>query len=322
MLNLVDAYVAANHGSPATAYMGPNGNGTLDGRIERDGTDAGGSIVPITILHHNDSHGNLVKGSFVGYTQLATLIKQEKLHNPSRTLLLNGGDSIQGDSMSYYFKSAPLGYAADGTPLAPALQKQPFIAATNPMGYDAMTLGNHEFNFGSDIFKAVMGQATYPILGANVTDTGAYGLAAANGGVGVQPYVQKIIGLEGIKVAILGITNHRVPTMSSPSNIPGLTFSDPLAKAQELSTALRSTNDALVALTHIGFTENPSSVEVDKNVDTNMATQVAASMRSSAVTATPIRRSKPRTPVTTSTCRRSSLARRATGHHRPGLSLQ
>ncbi len=64
---------------PETAYMGPNGDGTLDGRIIRDGTDAGGSIVPITILHHNDSHGNLAKGTYVGYTQLATLIKQEKL---------------------------------------------------------------------------------------------------------------------------------------------------------------------------------------------------------------------------------------------------
>ena len=45
------------------------------------------------------------------------LIKQERLHNPNRTLLLTGGDNIQGDAMSYYFKSAPLGYAADGTPL-------------------------------------------------------------------------------------------------------------------------------------------------------------------------------------------------------------
>ena len=119
MLNAVNTYVATNYGTPATAYMGPNGDGTLDGRIIRDGTDAGGSIVPITILHHNDSHGNLAKGTFVGYTQLATLIKQERLHNPNRTLLLSGGDNIQGDAMSYYFKSAPLGYAADGTPLDP-----------------------------------------------------------------------------------------------------------------------------------------------------------------------------------------------------------
>ena len=275
MLNAVNAYVMATYGTAETAYKGPNGDGALDGRILRDGNDASGSIVPITILHHNDSHGNLAKGSFVGYTQLASLIKQERLHNPNRTLLLSGGDNIQGDAMSYYFKSAPLGYAADGTALPAELQKQPLVAAFNPMNYDAMDLGNHEFNFGSDIFKAVLGQATFPILGANVTETEVdgklYGIAQVN----VKPYVEKTVGPEGVKVAILGITNHRVPNYELPSNIPGLSFSDPLVKAQELSTALRSTNDAIVALTHIGFTEDPKSVEVDKNVDTNMAMTVS-----------------------------------------------
>ncbi|MCU0477312.1 MAG: bifunctional metallophosphatase/5'-nucleotidase [Chloroflexi bacterium] len=272
MLDSVNAYVSKTYGTPATAYKGPKGDGTLDGRIARDGNDAGGSIVPVTILHHNDSHGNLAKGSFVGYTQLATLIKQEKAHNPTRTILLNGGDTIQGDAMSYYFKSAPLGYAADGTALPVALQKQPSIAAFNAMGYDGMTLGNHEFNFGSAIYKGVLGQATFPVLGANVSDTGAYGLAATQGGAGVKPYVEKTVG--GVKVAILGITNHRVPNYELPSNIPGLTFSDPIAKAQELATVLRTKDDAVVALTHIGFTEDPKSVEVDKNVDTNMAAAV------------------------------------------------
>ncbi len=136
------------------------------------GTDDGGSIVPITILHHNDSHGNLAKGSFVGYTQLATLIKQERLHNPNRTLLLSSGDNIQGDAMSYYFKSAPLGYAADGTLLPDDLKMQPLIKAFNAMSYDAWTLGNHEFNFGKDIFTSVLKQATFPTLQANLTDDG------------------------------------------------------------------------------------------------------------------------------------------------------
>ena len=139
--------------------------------------DAGGSIVPLTILHHNDSHGNLAKGTFVGYTQLATLIKQERLHNPNRTLLLSAGDNIQGDAMMYYFKTAPTGFASDGTPCRPDLQINPLIKAFNTMGYDAMTLGNHEFNFGKDVFKSVLGQATFPLLQANVTDSGAYGLA-------------------------------------------------------------------------------------------------------------------------------------------------
>ena len=83
MLIAVNALVAANYGTEATAYKGPNGDGTLDGRIIRNGTDTYGGtateVVPLTILHHNDSHGNLMKGTYVGYTQLVTLINQERL---------------------------------------------------------------------------------------------------------------------------------------------------------------------------------------------------------------------------------------------------
>ena len=103
------------------------------------------------------------------------------------------------------------------------------------MGYDAMTLGNHEFNFGSDVFKAVIGQAAFPLLGANVTDTGAYGLVPT---AARRSAVRREDRRRGVKVAILGITNHRVPNYELPSNIPGLTFSDPLAKAQDSPTEL------------------------------------------------------------------------------------
>ncbi len=276
MLNAVNGYVASQYGTPDTAYAGPNNDGTLDGRILRngDGDDVyePGEIVPLTILHNNDSHGNLPKTTFVGFTQLATLIKQEKLHNPARTLLLGGGDNIQGDAMMYYFKSAPSGFASDGTALPVELQTHPMIVAMNSLNYDAMVLGNHEFNFGSAVFDGIFKQPNFHVLGANVSDSGSYGLSGVGpGGEGVQPYLLK--DLDGIKVAILGITNHRVPNYELPSNIPGLTFSDPIAKAQELSAQLRPTNDVVIALTHIGFTENPSSVEVDKNVDTNLAAQ-------------------------------------------------
>lgn len=273
MLHAVNAYVTANYGSAATAYKGPANNGALDGRIIRNGTDTDGSIIPITILHHNDSHGNLVKGPYVAYPQLATLIKQQRLHNPDRTLLLSAGDNIQGDAMMYLFRTAPLGFASDGTPLDPSLQFNPLVKAFNSMGYDAMTLGNHEFNFGKDVFKSVLGQATFPLLQANVTDSGAYGLAVT-GPSGIQPYVTRTVGPEGIKVAILGIGNHLVPNYELPSNISGLTFSNPLTVAQELSTVLYPNNDALIVLSHIGFTEIPSSVEVDTNTDTTMAATV------------------------------------------------
>ncbi|HEX9259996.1 MAG TPA: bifunctional metallophosphatase/5'-nucleotidase, partial [Acidimicrobiales bacterium] len=211
MLDSVNAYVSATY-TMANPYKGPNGNGTLDGRITRDGdgddTYEASEIVPLTVLHHNDSHGRLLQSGTTtpGYTNLVTLIKQERAHNAARTLLLSAGDNIQGDSMMYYFKSAGLGYASDGTPLPAELQINPLIKAFNAVGYDAWTLGNHEYNFGSEIF-GTLEQADFPLLQANVTDTGAYGLAA----VPVKPYVEETVGPEDINVAILGIGNHRVP---------------------------------------------------------------------------------------------------------------
>jgi 2',3'-cyclic-nucleotide 2'-phosphodiesterase / 3'-nucleotidase / 5'-nucleotidase len=235
---------------------------TLDGRIERLGDNDGGPVVPVTILHNNDSHGYLDN-----YAKLATLIKEKKDINP-RTLLLNGGDQIQGDAMMYYFKSAPLGYAADGTALPVELQDHPLIAVMNHLEYDAMVVGNHEYNFGKEIFTSVLGQAEFPMLQANVEDTGEYGLDL----VPVEPYTT--FDMDGINVAVLGIGNHRVPSYELPSNIVGLTFSSPIDIALEHVPALRAENDLVIALTHIGFTTDPYSVEVDNNVDTVLAAEV------------------------------------------------
>jgi 2',3'-cyclic-nucleotide 2'-phosphodiesterase / 3'-nucleotidase / 5'-nucleotidase len=274
MLDAVNAYVSA-HYTADDPYRGPDGDGTLDGRIGRTGTDtyvpgAPGQVVPLTVLHHNDSHGRLLKaGTTPGYSQLVTLINQERAHNTGRTLLVSSGDNIQGDSTMYYFKSAGLGYTSDGTPLSSDMSINPLIKAFNAVGYDAWTLGNHEFNFGNEVF-ATLSQADFPVLQANVADTGAYGLSA----VPVEPHTTQSVGPEGIDVAILGIGNHRVPSYELPSNIEGLTFTDPIQTGNDLAPTLQAANDVVIALTHIGFTENPASVEVDANVDTTFAAQV------------------------------------------------
>ncbi len=275
MLDTVNEWVKANYATAETAYKGPDGDGTLDGRVTRNGGDtftgSRSEIVPLTILHHNDSHGSLVdSGSRPGYTRLVTLIKQERAHNPLRTLMLSAGDNIQGDAMMKFYMTASMGYSVDGTPLAPALQINPLIKAFNVVGYDAMTLGNHEYNFGKDVFVSTLSDANFPILQANVVDDGRYGIAQAN----VLPYIEKTVGPEAIKVAILGIGNHRVTNYELPSNIPGLSFPNPIDTAAEMVPGLRATNDVVIALTHIGFTEDPSSVEVDTNVDTNLAKTV------------------------------------------------
>ncbi|MEW6648630.1 MAG: 5'-nucleotidase C-terminal domain-containing protein [Chloroflexota bacterium] len=269
MLNLVIEW--ASRYTQTNPYKGPTGDGNLDERILREGTDSAGPIIPLTILHHNDSHGRLLpSGSSAGYTNLAALIRQERAHNPSRTLLLSAGDNIQGDSMMYFFKSAGLGYSADGSNLPADMQINPLIKAFNVMDYDAMVLGNHEFNFGKEVFST-LSDATFPILQANLQDDGRYGIA----GVPVQPFVRRTVGSEAIKVSIIGIGNHRVPNYELPSNIIGLTFTNPITTASQYVDMLRDSSDVVIALTHIGFAPNPASIEVDDNVDTYMAENVS-----------------------------------------------
>ncbi len=263
MLNQVISWTSANYGTPATAY-----NQGLDGRIIREGDNESGPIIPVTVLHHNDAHGRLVpSGSAPGYTNLATLIRQEWQNNPERTILLNAGDTIQGDAMAAFYKAAFTGKGADGTDLPPELWINPIIRSMNAMTYTAMTLGNHEYNFGGHIFTGTLGQANFPLLQANVYDDGRYGLAEVN----VRPHITVTVGPENISLAILGIGNHRIPIYELPSNIPGLTFTNPIVETQNRAPALKAANDAVIALTHIGFTEDPKSVEVDANVDTNLA---------------------------------------------------
>ena len=280
MLDGLNRWVSKAYSTTVAAYNGPNNDGLLDGRITRNGTDTYGGtateVTPVTILHHNDSHGDLldyVYHSVVqpGYTRLATLIKQERLHNPSRTITLNGGDQIQGDAMMAFYKAAFTGKGADGTILPTALYTNPMMAAMDSVGYDAMTLGNHEFNFGHYVFTGTLGQANFPLLQANLYDDGQYGIAEVN----VRPYITKTLpGPAGdISLAVLGIGNHRVPQYELPSNIPGLTFTNPITEAQLRAPTLKAANDVVVALTHIGFTTIPGSVEVDTNVDTNLAMQ-------------------------------------------------
>ena len=264
MLNGVERWVAS-----AYTYDDPYA-GVLDGRITRNGTDSDGDVLPVTVLHHNDSHGNLWKARFVGYTQLATLINQQRAHNPSRTLLLNSGDQIQGDAMMYYYKNAPMGVGADGRPLPAELTTHPMMAVMNAMAYTAWTVGNHEFNFGNQVFTGILQQSDAPVLQANIEDDGRYGLAD----VPLKPFTVFALPDRSngdIRVAVLGIGNHRVPNYELPSNIVGLTFTNPISKAIELAPVLQGANDAVIALTHIGFTTNPASIEVDANVDTALA---------------------------------------------------
>lgn len=124
-----------------------------------------------------------------GMARLYTYIKKEREANPD-LILLDAGDNIQGTIMT------------DDLANKNPDELHPVIAAMNYMGYDAMTLGNHEFNWGTTNLKKIISKADFPVLAANVKDmNGEY--LTGNG--------YTIIERNGIKIAIIGVVTPDIP---------------------------------------------------------------------------------------------------------------
>src|SRR5437868_12585866 len=116
-----------------------------------------GERVHLTVLATTDMHGNLYPVDYYnddkpanrGLVKIATLIREARAANPNN-LLVDCGDTIQGTPIEYVYQTyvrtghLPLKLTFAGAPL----KQDPMIAAMNKIGYDAMVLGNHEFNFG------------------------------------------------------------------------------------------------------------------------------------------------------------------------------
>ncbi|MEA2002496.1 MAG: 5'-nucleotidase C-terminal domain-containing protein [Actinomycetota bacterium] len=210
----------------------------------------------VTILHTNDTHGRWPADSYYGSPQgfehLASLIEAERAHNPN-ALLLDAGDTFQGNSFAYFFKDR---------------SDNPIAGGMNLLGYDAMVVGNHEFNFGSATFATMLGQADFPLLGtANMDDDGSYGFINDN----VVDYIN--LDVDGRKVTIFGLTNPRVYRYELPTNIPGLTFYPAVDTAETLVPDLLANEnpDLLVGLTHVGFAPYGGEVDSDLLIAENVA---------------------------------------------------
>ena len=151
----------------------------------------------ITILGTSDLHANIWGYSYEdsketannGMARLYTYIQQTRAENPN-TILIDAGDDIQGTIMTddIYNKTPE--------------KEHPVMTAMNAMGYDAMTLGNHEFNWGIPAMQAITGQAKFPVLAANVKD--AKGELVTGEG-------WTIVERDGVKVAVIGVVTPDVP---------------------------------------------------------------------------------------------------------------
>src|SRR5664280_281704 len=210
--------------------------------------------VTVTLLATTDLHGNLVPVDYVtvqpvarGLAKIATLIRQARAE-AANTLLIDCGDTIQGTPLEGVYQSmARTGADPVGHRPAANLVGDPMMHAMNLLGYDAMTLGNHEFNAGLANLAMARQDAKFPWISANTM------LAARGAERGFAGYIVKTVG--GVKVAVIGITTPVIPMWERAENLGAYRFVPPIEAVRKAVAKLRQEErpDVIVVAAHSGL---------------------------------------------------------------------
>ncbi len=200
-----------------------------------------GQSSDIRILHVNDFHGFAEPYKPFGSDQLLGGIaylasRVEVLRHEKPSLLLSAGDMIQGNNWANLF------------------QGESVIDLMNEMRFDAMVVGNHEFDFGQDVLRKRMAEAKFPVLGANVQ-----GLDS------LKPFVIKEV--RGIKIGIIGVVTEDVPTTTHPKNVAGLKFFSPVDTVEKYVNELKGKTHVIIVLSHIGYPADRVLAEKVRGID-------------------------------------------------------
>lgn len=214
----------------------------------------------LNILHINDFHSRLEsinatdstcsaedegKGvCFGGAARLLTAINQTrdalKAQNKN-VILLNAGDNFQGSLFYTTYKGAAE------------------AEALNAMKFDAMTVGNHEFDDSDDVLATFLDKIQFPVVTANVVPS-----AAAKIGNRIKPSLVLTVG--GQKVGIVGAVTNDTAEIANPG--PNITIADDVAKITEAVQGLKAQGvDKIIALTHVGYPRDLAMIAKIPDVD-------------------------------------------------------
>lgn len=191
----------------------------------------------LEVLHTNDTHScimplnpNLADTAVAGrggFLRRVAMIKEERAKNPD-LLLIDSGDFSQGSPFYTMFKG------------------DVEVGLMNLMGYDAVTIGNHEFDFGLENMARIFKMAKFPVVCANYDFTGTCveGL--------VKPYV--IIKRNGLKIGLFGLSP-QLEGLVDLSKCKGVTYLDPVEVGNRVAAELKHDKkcDVVICVSHLGW---------------------------------------------------------------------
>lgn len=210
----------------------------------------------MTIWFTSDIHGYLFDTDFISPRPRDIGLLGFRFPKDENTLAVDGGDTIQGSPLTYYCQSA-------GQPL-------PMAEAMNDLGYDYVTLGNHDFNLGPDALATHLDALKARCLCANVAD--------AEGRLKVKPWAIHTLG-NGLRVGLVGLVTDWVKLWEKPEHLRGIAISDPFPAAQAAVEALRRKGvDVLVGIYHGGVERDLDTGRLLSQTDENIACRLCEAL--------------------------------------------
>ncbi|MCG9712313.1 bifunctional UDP-sugar hydrolase/5'-nucleotidase UshA [Shewanella insulae] len=214
------------------ALAGCNGSDDDTTKVPTTCAEAGDACTVFTVLHTNDNHGRFFENKYGEYGMAArkTLIDQIRAEveaNGGETLLLSGGD------------------INTGVPESDLQDARPDFVGMNLIGYDAMAVGNHEFDNPLSVVDMQRDLADFPMLAANIYDK-------ASGERYFDAY--KVFDVNGLRIAVVGLTTEDTAKIGNPEFISGLEFTDPKEELKQVIKDIKAANEAdlIFATTHMG----------------------------------------------------------------------
>ena len=196
---------------------------------------APGEVRPLTILHINDIHAHLSPSDqgLGGFAYLATAIRRERANCPE-CILLSAGDLVQGTPVSTIFHGLPV------------------FEVANLLGFDAATLGNHDFDYGWMQARKFIETANYPMVSANV-------VGADNRLFAPRPYV--VLNVNHLRVAVIGALTDDMRNLSTPKLMEEWHTIPVVATVRRYAAELKDKSDLIVLLGHLTGEEEKEFLE-------------------------------------------------------------